>query len=256
MGEGNHRRRDEILSLQLGVDLGMTLIDTAEMYGAGATEELVGEAIQGRRQEVFLISKVLPSNATRHGAIEACERSLRRLRTDYLDMYLLHWRESRPLENTVDAFETLVRAGKIRCWGVSNFDLPDMEELMAISRGSHCQTNQVLYNLARRGIEFDLRSWCHERSMPIMAYSPIEQGQLLSAPAVRKVARRHKATPAQVALAWVLRVTGVTAIPKASKKEHVLENRAALNLALSDTDLAELDAEFPPPPRKVPLEMI
>jgi diketogulonate reductase-like aldo/keto reductase len=256
MGEERRLRGEEILALQLGIDLGMTLIDTAEMYGEGAGEELVGEAIRGRRKEVFLVSKVLPDNATTHGTVEACERSLRRLKTDYLDMYLLHWRGPIPLENTVEAFGRLVRAGKIRYWGVSNFDVADMEELMDISGGSRCQTDQVLYNLTRRGIEYDLIPWCIERDMPIMAYSPIEQGRLLNNSTVRRVAMRHHATPAQVSLAWVLRVEDVNTIPKASTREHVHENHAALNVTLSEEDLAELDAAFPPPTHKAPLEVI
>jgi diketogulonate reductase-like aldo/keto reductase len=256
MGEGKHPRREEILALQRGIDLGMTLIDTAEMYGNGATEELVGEAIGGRRQNVILVSKVLPGNATKNGTVDACERSLRRLKTDYLDIYLLHWRESVPLKNSVDAFERLVRAGKIRCWGVSNFDLSDMEELMAIPEGSRCQTNQVLYNLTRRGIEHDLLPWCRKFKIPIMAYSPIEQGRLLEHRAVRTVAKRHNATPAQVALTWVLRLKNINTIPKAGTRKHVEDNRAALNVNLTKEDLAELDQAFPAPTRKVSLEVI
>ena len=256
MGERKHSRREEILALQRGIDLGMTLIDTAEMYGDGATEELVAEAIQGRRKEVILVSKVLATNATTRGTIEACERSLRRLKTDHIDLYLLHWRESVPLENTVAAFEKLVRAGKIRFWGVSNFDVSDMEELMAIPEGSLCQTNQVLYNLSRRGIEYDLLTWCRERKMPIMAYSPIEQGRLLEDGAVQRVAKRHNATPVQIALAWVLREKDINTIPKAGTTQHVEENRAALNVTLTKEDLAELDKTFPAPKKKVPLELI
>ena len=256
MGEGKHRRREEILALQLGIDLGMTLIDTAEMYGEGAAEELIGEAIRGRRKEVFIVSKVLPSNATTYGTVEACERSLRRLKTDYLDMYLLHWRGPVPLENTVEAFGRLVHAGKSRYWGVSNFDVADMEELRAIPSGSRCQTDQILYNLMRRGIEYDLLPWCLEHKMPIMAYSPIEQGRLPNHSTVGRLALRHGATPAQVALAWVLRVKDINTIPKASTRKHVQENRAALNITFTEEDLAELDAAFPPPTHKVPLEVI
>jgi len=256
MGEGKHPRPEEILALQLGIDLGMTLIDTAEMYGEGAAEELIGDAIRGRRKEVVLVSKVLPDNATTNGTVQACERSLRRLGTDYLDLYLLHWRESVPLDDTVEGFKRLVRDGKIRYWGVSNFDVADMQELMAIPGGSRCQTDQVLYNLTRRGIEYDLLPWCFERRMPVMAYSPIEQGRLLSDPALRIVASRHEATPAQIALAWVLRVPEVNAIPKASTRTHVQENRAALSIVLTEEDLAELDAAFPPPTHKMPLEVI
>jgi diketogulonate reductase-like aldo/keto reductase len=256
MGEGTRPRAEEIHTLQLGIDLGMTLLDTAEMYGDGVAEQLIGEAIRGRRKEIFLVSKVLPSNATTSGTIAACERSLRRLGTDYLDLYLLHWRQHIPLEQTVVGFARLLRAGKIRHWGVSNFDIADMQELMASPEGSRCQTNQVLYNLTRRGIEYDLLPWCREGRMPVMAYSPIEQGRLLENSVLQSVASRHGATPTQVALAWILRMSNVNVIPKASTKKHVLENRAALNVALTKEDLAELDRTFPPPIRKKPLEMI
>jgi len=242
--------------LRLGLDLGMTLIDTAEMYGDGAAEELVGEVIAGRRDKLFLVSKVLPSHARRLGTIAACEGSLRRLRTDRLDLYLLHWRGEAPLEETLAAFSVLVRAGKIRYWGVSNFDLSDMEELVSLPGGSSVATNQVLYNLTRRGIEYNLLPWCTKRGIPIMAYSPIEQRRLLEEPALQNVAERHGATPAQVALARVLRQEKVIAIPKAATPAHVEENRGALDLRLTREDLAELDRAFPPPDRPVPLEMI
>jgi len=256
MGEGKRARLQEIRALQKGLDLGMTLIDTAEMYGNGDTEKLVGEAIRGRRDEVFLVSKVLPQNATTHGTVEACERSLQRLGTDRIDMYLLHWRGSVPLEKTVEGFERLIRSGKIRFWGVSNFDVKDMEELFALPEGSRCQTNQVLYNLRRRGIEYDLLPWSVEHRNVIMAYSPIEQGQLLNHPVVRNIALRQGATPTQIALAWVLRMKKVNAIPKASTPEHVAENHGALKVNLTKQDLSELDKAFPPPARTVPLEMI
>jgi diketogulonate reductase-like aldo/keto reductase len=256
MAAKRERRREEIRSLQRGLDLGMTLIDTAEMYGDGAAEELVGEAMQRRRADVFLVSKVLPNHATRRGALEACERSLRRLRTDRLDLYLLHWRESIPLEETIAAFDALVRAGKIRYWGVSNFDVPDLEELMAISGGRAVATNQVLYNLTRRGIEYAVLPRCRAGTIPIMAYSPVEQGRLLRHRGLRRVAETLGATPAQVALAWVLRHRDVIAIPKASRLEHVEENGAALQLQLGDAHLADLDREFPPPDEPTPLEVI
>ena len=256
MAEGNGRRADEIASLRLGLDLGLTLIDTAEMYADGASETLVGEAIAGRRDEVFLVSKVLPSNAGRAAAIRACERSLARLRTDRIDLYLLHWRGGTPLSETLAAFETLARDGKIRHWGVSNFDPDDMAELESLPGGDAVAANQVLYNLTRRGIEFDLLPRCRERGIPVMAYSPIEQGRMLRHPALAKVAARHGATPAQVGLAWVLRQDGVMAIPKAGRPEHVRENRAALDLRLTADDLAELDRAFPPPARPQPLEML
>ncbi len=256
MGENRRSRREEAEALRLGIDLGMTLIDTAEMYADGGAEEVVAEAIAGRRDEVFLVSKVLPGNASRRGTIAACERSLRRLRTDRIDLYLLHWRGRHPLSETLEAFEELQRAGKIRYWGVSNFDTDDMEELAALPGGAGAATDQVLYNLSRRGIEYDLLPWCRSRRIPIMAYSPIEQGRILRNPALQRVAARHGATAAQVALAWLLRQGDVMVIPKAGRPAHVRENRAALDLSLTPEDLAELDQAFPPPTRKVPLEML
>jgi diketogulonate reductase-like aldo/keto reductase len=256
MGDDRARRADEIAALRLGLDLGMTLIDTAEMYGNGAAEQLVGEAIAGRRDDVFLVSKVLPGNATRRGTIAACERSLQRLGTDRLDLYLLHWRGGTPLEDTLGAFETLTKAGKIRHFGVSNLDLADMEELWSLEGGAAAATDQVLYNLTRRGVEWDLLPWCRERGVPIMAYSPIEQGRLLRRPEVRAVAARHGATPAQAALAWVLRHDDVIAIPKAGDPRHVGENRAALDLSLTEQDLAALDRAFPPPAGSRSLEIL
>lgn len=256
LGENPSRRSEEIKALRAGIDLGMTLIDTAEMYGDGDAEELIGEAIAGRRDDVFLVSKVLPGNATRQGTIKACERSLKRLHTDHLDLYLLHWRGSVPLSETVDAFEALIAAGKIRRWGVSNFDVDDMEELMALPGGKACVTNQVLYNLTRRGIEYDLIPWSRKFGMPLMAYSPIEQGRLLRHPALRKLAESLHARPPQVALAWVLAHPDICAIPRSGNPAHVRENRAALDLRLTKSDLAALDAAFPPPKKKVPLEMI
>ncbi len=254
LAEGVHHRADEIAALRLGLDLGMTLIDTAEMYADGGAEELVGEAIAGRREEVFLVGKVLPHNATHCGTITACERSLRRLKTDRFDLYLLHWRGGPPLEETLDAFGLLVRAGKVRHWGVSNFDVSDMEELTDLPGGSAVQTDQVLYNLTRRGIEYDLLPWGREHSIPIMAYSPIEQGRMLRHPALESVAMRHDATPAQVALAWLLRQDGLIVIPRTGTPEHVRENRAALDLRLMI--LAELERTFPPPTEKRSLEML
>lgn len=256
IGEDARRRHEEIAALRLGLDLGMSMIDTAEMYGDGASEELVGEAIAGRRDEVFLVSKVLPSHATRRGTIIACERSLRRLGTDRLDLYLLHWRGPTPLEETLEAFDALVRTGRIRTWGVSNFDVSDMEELVGIPGGPAVQTDQVLYNLQRRGIEWDLLPWCRARRIPIVAYSPIEQGRLLEHPTLRRVAHRHGVTPAQAALAWVLSRDGVCAIPKAGTPEHVRENRAALDIRLTKEDFTALDHAFPPPDGPRPLEMI
>ena len=254
MGEDPAKQEAEVAALRLGLDLGLTLIDTAEMYGEGGAEEVVGEAIAGRRHDVFLVSKVYPHNATLHGAGEACERSLARLGTDYLDLYLLHWRESVPLAETLAAFQSLKRLGKIRDYGVSNFDVDDMEEANALPGGEEIATNQVMYNLAHRGIEWDLLPWCRERGIPIMAYSPIDQGGMLEHPQLKAVAARHDATPAQVALAWLLD-RDVVAIPKASSAAHVRENRGALDLTLADEDLSDLDRAFPPPRRKVALEV-
>jgi diketogulonate reductase-like aldo/keto reductase len=257
MAEDPRRRTDEIDALRLGIDLGMTLIDTAEMYADGRAEALVGEAIDGRRDDVFLVSKVLPQNATRRGTIAACERSLTRLGVDEIDLYLLHWRGMIPLEETLEGFDALIGAGKIRHWGVSNFDVADMEELVDLAGGEDVATDQVLYNLARRGIEYDLLPWCRRSGLPIMAYSPIEQGRVLRHPVLKAIALRHPgATPAQVALAWVLRQDGVCAIPRAGRPEHVRENRGALDIQLASLDLADLDRAFPPPTHKQPLAML
>ena len=256
MAEGARPPEDEAAALNLGLDLGMTLLDTAEMYADGAAEELVGRAISGRRDEVFLVSKVLPSNATRRKTVAACERSLKRLKTDRIDLYLLHWRGGTPLEETLEAFAELFRDGLIRNWGVSNFDVPDLEELVGLPNGSVVQTDQVLYNLTRRGVEYDLLPWCREHNLPVMAYSPIEQGRMLSHPELQEVADRRDATPAQVALAWLLRQDGLIVIPKASSPSHVRDNRAALDLQLTEEDLAVLGRAFPPPTKPQPLEML
>jgi diketogulonate reductase-like aldo/keto reductase len=250
------RRASEITSLRLGIDLGMTVIDTAEMYADGAAEVLVGEAIAGRRDDVFLVSKVLPHHATRRGTVLACQASLRRLGTDHLDLYLLHWRGPIPLKETVAGFADLVAAGLVRYWGVSNFDTPDMVELERLSHDRAVATDQVLYNLSRRGPEYDLLPWCRAHSIPLMAYSPMEQGRILRHRALVDVARRHQATPAQVALAWVLRSEDVNAIPRAGTPEDVRENAAALNLQLTTADFIVLDAAFPPPRHRVPLEVL
>ncbi|MER8806550.1 aldo/keto reductase [Mesorhizobium australicum] len=256
MGEDARRRAGEVNALKLGLDLGMTLIDTAEMYASGGAEEVVAEAIAGRREELFLVSKVLPSNASRAGVPAACEKSLKRLRTDRIDLYLLHWPGSVPLGETVEAFEALKKAGKIRHWGVSNFDTDEMEELTGFGAGGNVQTNQVLYNLSRRGPEFDLVPWSRERGIPLMAYSPVEQGALARNSRLDAIAARHNATPAQIALAWVMHQDGVIAIPKASSQEHVRQNFAALDIKLTSGDLADLDRAFPPPTGKRGLEMI
>lgn len=250
------RRADEIAALRLGLDLGMTLIDTAEMYGNGAAETLVGEAIAGRRDEVFLVDKVLPNHASRAGTMRACKASLARLNTDHIDLYLLHWRGNVPLTETVEGFADLAAAGLIRHWGVSNLDHDDMIELTGVSDGDQPQTNQILYNLTRRGPEYDLFPWLSEHNIPVMAYSPIEQGRLLGHPALDQVARRHAATAAQIALAWVLRHDDICTIPRASSSQHIRENAAAADIRLSPDDLAVLDSAFPPPTRPGPLEML
>lgn len=251
MAEASARRRDEIAALRAGIELGMTLIDTAEMYADGAAETLVGEAIAGRRDEVFLVSKVLPENASRAGTIKACERSLKRLGTDRLDLYLLHWRGRHPLAETLAGFEALVAAGKIRRWGVSNLDAADMDELGAVPA-----VNQVLYNPTRRGIEFDLLPRCRRAGVPVMAYSPVEQGRLLRHDGLRRLAEARGVTVAQLTLAWVMRSGDVIAIPKAGTSAHVAENRAAAGIVLSAAELAEFDRLFPPPKRARPLEML
>ena len=256
MGDLPARRAAEVAALRAGMDLGMTLIDTAEMYGDGAAERLVGEAIAGRRDSAFIVSKVLPHHATRRGTVAACEASLKRLATDRIDLYLLHWRGGVPLEDTLSGFAELQRAGKIRHWGVSNFDVDDMRELNAVAGGAAVAANQVLYNLTRRGIEFDLLPQCAAEGVPLMAYSPIEQGRLLRDPTLATIAGRHQATPAAIALAWVLRQPGMIAIPKASSEAHVRDNRAALDIQLNEDDLAALDRAFAPPRSKQPLEMI
>ncbi|HWB49389.1 MAG TPA: aldo/keto reductase [Stellaceae bacterium] len=257
MGETTTRFADEAAALKLGIDLGVTLIDTAEMYGNGAAEEIVAEAAKGRRDKLFIVSKVLPYNASQRGAIDACERSLRRLKTDRIDLYLLHWRGSYPFAETLAAFDKLKQQGKIRHHGVSNFDRRDMEEWVKIAGGAAVASNQILYNLTRRGPEWDVIPWCRQRRISIMAYSPIEQGRMLGHKALAEVAARHDgATPSQVALAWLLRRDGMIVIPKAAKKEHVRDNAGALDLQLTDQDLADLDKAFPPPKARTPLGML
>lgn len=256
LGESAARRASELAALRLGLDHGLTLVDTAEMYGGGASETLVGEAVSGRRDEVFLVSKVLPSHATYDGTLAACRQSLRRLGTDRLDLYLLHWRGQVPLAETVRAFDELVRQGLIRHWGVSNFDTQDMSELLGVPGGEGAQVNQVLYNLTRRGIEFDLLPAMASHGITTMAYSPIEQGRLLDHPVIVDVAARRDATPAQVALAWLMDHDGVNVIPRTGTEEHVRENRAAVGLRLSEHDLQLLDAAFPPPRGPEPLAVL
>ncbi len=256
MGERKGAARAEIAALRLGLDLGLTLIDTAEMYGEGGAETIVGEAIAGRRNEVFLVSKVYPHNASADGIPAACARSLKRLRTDRIDLYLLHWRGRFPLAETVAAFEALRAAGQIGFWGVSNLDVDDMEELQGVPGGVNCATDQVLYHPGARGIEFDLLPWCQDRSLPLMVYSPLGQGGLLRFRTLLSIAERHGATPAQVAIAWGLRYPNVISIPKAVSPEHVRENAGAAAITLTPEDLAAIDSEFPPPRRKQGLAIL
>ncbi|MDJ0611373.1 MAG: aldo/keto reductase [Kiloniellales bacterium] len=256
MGEQAGQRAEEVRALKLGLDLGLTLIDTAEMYGEGGAEEVVGEAIDGRRDAVFLVSKVYPHNASRRGAVEACERSLARLGVETLDLYLLHWRGGIPLAETVETFEGLKAAGKIRHWGVSNLDSVDVAELLDLEAGAGCATNQVLYHPGERGIEWNLLPACREHAIPIMAYSPLGQGEVLRDPALSAVAEKHGVTPAAVSLAWVLRHDDVIAIPKSSDPAHLRANAEAADLALDGDDLAAIDAAFPPPRGPSPLAII
>ncbi|MEO1144422.1 MAG: aldo/keto reductase [Cyanobacteria bacterium J06638_22] len=256
MGERKRDRQGEIAALRHGLELGLSLIDTAEMYGEGGAEDVIAEAITTRRQEVFLVSKVYPHNASKQGAIAACERSLKRLQTNYLDLYLLHWRGSVPLAETLDAFQTLQRQGKIRSYGVSNFDVDDMEEAMTLSGGEAIATNQVLYNLQRRGVEVNLLPWCRQRGIPVMAYSPIEQGRLLNEPTLKAIANERNVTTAQVAIAWLLHQPDVIVIPKSSNIAHVEQNYATLDLKLTEAELAMLDKAFPAPTHPTPLAML
>ena len=255
IGDDRSKREAEVACLRRGLDLGLCIVDTAEMYGAGNAERLVGEAIQGRRDDVVVVSKVYPHNAGVAAMAAACEASLKRLRVECLDLYLLHWRGSVPLTETVAGFERLKQAGKIAAWGVSNFDVADLDELMAAG-GSACSTNQVLYNLVRRGPEHDLLPYMAARGMPLMAYSPIEQGKMPDHPVLRQIASRHGTTSAAIALAFSVRSGAVLAIPKASSTDHVEANRASADITLSSQDLAALDDAFPAPRRKVALEMI
>lgn len=255
MGDERARAADEVKSLQAGLDLGMTLIDTAEMYGNGASEAIVGQAVKGRRDEAFIVSKVLPSNASRDGTEAACERSLRHLGVDHIDLYLLHWRGGYPLAETVAAFEALKKAGKIGAWGVSNFDVDDMEELLAVPGGKNVVANQVLYNLQRRGIEFDLLPWCQKRGVAVMAYAPLDGSGLLRNPDLVHIAKAHQATPAQIALAFLKTRPGVISIPKTGSAQRTRENREAMDIHLTAENLTALDHAFPPPRRKRSLEM-
>jgi diketogulonate reductase-like aldo/keto reductase len=256
MGENEAAHQEEVAALKLGLDLGLRLIDTAEMYADGGAEAVVADAIEGRREGVFLVSKVLPHNASDAGTLAACERSLRRLRVDWIDLYLLHWPGEHPLEETLRAFTTLVEQGKIRHYGLSNFDLDELARAEQLQGGLRVGANQVLYNLERRGIERKLIPWCGSRNIAIMAYSPLEQGRLRPHDALRRVAARHDASPAQVALAWTLRHDNVVAIPKATRLQHVRDNAKAAEIVFTEEDLADIDRAFPPPRRDVPLETL
>ena len=256
MGESASAAQAEVTVIKAAIERGVTLIDTAEMYGEGGAETLIGQAVAGVREGLFIVSKVYPHNASKKGAIAACERSLKRLRTDYLDCYLLHWRGEHPLAETADAFETLKSQGKIRAWGVSNFDVADMQELTTISNGNNVATNQVLYNLSRRGVEFDLLPWQRERGIPTMAYSPIEQARLVQSPKLKSIAQDIGATPAQLSLAWLLQQPDMIVIPKTTHVARLTENLGALDLTLDAATLTALDAAFPPPKKRAALAML
>jgi diketogulonate reductase-like aldo/keto reductase len=256
MGEAKAKRADEVKALKLGIDLGMTLIDTAEMYADGKSEEVVGEAIAGRHEDVFVVTKVVPSNASRKGVVAAGERSLKRLGIDCIDLYLLHWRGGHPLAETLAGFDNLERAGKIRSFGVSNFDVSDMKEWMALKGDVKPQTNQVLYNVTARGIDFDLIPWQAAHGIPVMAYSPLAQGGLPASKGLNAVAARHGATVAQVMLAWCLRQPTLFAVPKTSRVDAIRENAKAAELMLTKDDLADIDRDFPAPRQAKPLEML
>lgn len=251
MGKSALREADEIDALRAGIELGMSVVDTAEMYG---NEEMVGAAIRGLRDRVFLVTKVLPGNASRTGTKAACERSLNRLKTDYVDLFLLHWGGPHPIEDTVASMIELQQEGKIKAWGVSNMDVPEMERFYAVPGGVSCAANQILYNLAHRGVEYDLLPWCRERHLPVMAYSPADEGRLSRNPVLMEIAQKHEATPVQIALAWILRCPGMIAIPKAGSVMHVQENYRSLSIRLTAEDVDLLDGAFPPPVRKVHLD--
>jgi len=256
MGENRRHAAEEEKALRLGIELGMTLIDTAEMYGNGGAEEVIARATEGVRDNLFIVSKVYPHNASRNGVVAACERSLKRLATDRIDLYLLHWRGSIPLAETLEVFLRLQRDGKIRHYGVSNFDRADMGEWAALPGAGTVAADQVLYNLSRRGPEWDLVPWCRDHQVAVMAYTPLGQGHMLGNRSLVEIARRRGVTPAQIALAWLLRQDGVMVIPKASRPEHVRENRGSLEITLTDEDLAALDRAFPPPKAKSSLDML
>jgi diketogulonate reductase-like aldo/keto reductase len=255
MGNDRSRRKQETDAIAHAIDIGYPMIDTAEMYGEGNAEESIGDALAGRKRDaIYLVSKVYPHNASKTGTVAACERSLKRLKTDRIDLYLLHWRGQHAFADTLEGFERLLRDGKIKDYGVSNFDRDDMEEWTALD-GGRCGTNQVMYNLARRGIEFDLVPWQRQHTIPVMAYSPLDQGPLLRHATLKAIAARHGATPAQIALAWLLRQEAMVAIPKSADRARVSENLGALKVKLTDADITELDRAFPPPKRKTSLAM-
>jgi diketogulonate reductase-like aldo/keto reductase len=256
MGERANARKDEIAALRAGVELGMTLVDTAEMYGDGESEKLIAEALGSLREDIFIVSKVYPHNGSERGVQAACERSLKRLKTDRIDLYLLHWRGGEDLEGAVAGFEKLKRDGKIRHWGVSNFDTDDMDELFALDDGNACASNQILYNVARRGPEFELLPWLRERSLPAMAYSPVDHARLPKKSVLNDIAAARGVSMFQIALAWVLQQPGVCSIPKASNVAHVKENRAAADIALTREEVAQIDSHFRPPKSKQHLEML
>jgi diketogulonate reductase-like aldo/keto reductase len=256
MGEDRRRAAEEAAALRLGIELGMTLIDTAEMYGSGGAEEVIAHAAEGVRDRLFIVSKVYPHNGSRAGVVAACERSLKRLATDRIDLYLLHWRGSIPLAETLEGFQRLERDGKIRHHGVSNFDRGDMEEWVALRGEETVAADQVLYNLSRRGPEWDLVPWCREHGVAVMAYTPLGQGSMLGNRGLAEIARRRGKTPAQIALAWLLRQEGTIVIPKASHAAHVRENRGAFDVELTEDDLVALDRAFPPPKGRSPLGML
>ncbi|MEL6555463.1 MAG: aldo/keto reductase [Cyanobacteria bacterium J06621_11] len=256
MGENARNRQDEVKALRRGMALGLSLIDTAEMYGEGGAEEVVAEAIRARRSDVFLVSKVYPHNASRKGALAACDRSLSRLKTDYIDLYLLHWPGSFPIAETIAAFQSLKQAGKIRDYGVSNFDVRGMEAATKVEGGDAIATNQILYNLSRRGVELDLLPWCQQREMPVMAYSPIEQGRLLNNEVLKQLAKVKGVTAAQIAITWLLHQENIAVIPKSSRIEHIEQNYAALEIKLSAEELAALEDAFPAPNRSIPLQIL
>ncbi|MGD9536695.1 MAG: aldo/keto reductase [Alphaproteobacteria bacterium] len=255
MGESARDRAKEIDALKLGLDEGVRLIDTAEMYGSGKAEEIVAEAVKGRRDEIFIVSKVMPHNASRAGTLKAAEASLKRLATDRIDLYLLHWPGSAPIEETLDAFDRLKRDGKIRHYGVSNFDAGEMVRALGAKKGAAIASNQVMYNLLRRGIETRLLPWCAEQGVIVMAYSPLDRGRLKPSKGLKAVAARHGVTPEAVAIAWTMRLPHLVTIPKAASTKHLRDNLAAARLVLSEADLATLDADYPPPEGDVPLDI-